>query len=182
MDADQRVSSSADPRKLKVFPALKDILSSARIVESKPPVDPSIEGATKAYHWLVTEVSLEGKTERVGLTVREDTNGNFYYNHTLDAKRGFDLPSEARSGPALKAGGGTSEGGETPLFQNIPQDGDGVNIHILPMEGGAGSPPGATDAQRLAYEGLHEIFARSFEGYLRAVSYTHLTLPTNREV
>ena len=120
-------SSSANPDKLKLFPALPDVLASARLMSSEAPARPSAN--VRAYHFLEAPVSLEGAVVRVGITVREDNNGRLYYNHNPLEDEGL-APSSDRTDPAHKAGGRSPEGGETfEQSHNTPSDGLNLTIN-----------------------------------------------------
>gem|GEM_PF-1150347 len=79
--ADKSFSYSANPDKLRLFAALKAVIERGEIKNSEPPKDPSVENSTIAYHWLEAPVLLNGEVVTVGVTIREDANGNLYYNH-----------------------------------------------------------------------------------------------------
>ncbi|MDY7579350.1 hypothetical protein RGU70_13610 [Herbaspirillum sp. RTI4] len=139
-------STSANPEKIKLFAALPELLRNGTLENSKNPVDPNREPDTRAYHWLTGTVNVGGEVKHVGVTVREDGNGNLYYNHNLIEKG--SLPSEDRTDPAHKAGGFPSEGGT--LKQNLAPTDDGVNLHVLDQgTGNRGSYDPATNRMAL---------------------------------
>ncbi len=123
---------SADPNKLRMFAALREIVRKGTIHTSKPPVDQAAEPSTKAYHWLTAWVNFDGRPVEVGVTLREDQAGHLYYNHSL-LENGAVKPS-TRSGPANKAGAG--EGGNTALEQSIVGEPDGINLFVLGQDTG----------------------------------------------
>jgi len=123
-NARKAFSSSANPDKLRLFAALEQIVAEGEIKNSRPPENPAIEGNTKAYHWLEAAVSLDGKPVTVGVTIREDLNGNMYYNHNPIEK----APLPTRSAPPHKGGGGIDA---SALNQTIPESADGVNLEIV---------------------------------------------------
>lgn len=102
-------SASADPRKLKLFAALPKLIAGARLIDSLPPRDPSAEPSTRAYHYLEAVVNLEGAALVVGVTIRENTNGDFFYNHVINEKGLAAAPEDT----ARKAGPG--DNGEAAL-------------------------------------------------------------------
>jgi hypothetical protein len=123
------ISSSADPRTLKMIPALPDIISRARLIESVPDTRGRAKGGT--WHWLETNVVLEGEGLRVGLSVREDANGNFFYNLVADLE-GFRTRKGARPDLAPESSGGApSSGTEAPNKKIISEDGGELNLIIL---------------------------------------------------
>jgi len=96
-------NSSANPQKLRLFAALEAVIERGEIKNSKPTNAPELEGRIKAYHWLEASVLLEGELVKVGVTLREDDNGNRYYNHNPIKK----APGLELSTPPHKGGDGT---------------------------------------------------------------------------
>lgn len=123
---------SADPDKLRMFAALRDIVQKGTIRTTKAPVDQAAEPSTKAYHWLTAWVNFNGAPVEVGVMLREDQAGHLYYNHNL-LENGAVKPS-TRSGPAYKAGAG--EDGNTALEQSIVGEPDGINLFVLGQDTG----------------------------------------------
>jgi hypothetical protein len=102
-------SASANPDKLRLFAALPDIIAHGHLDNTADPRNPASEPTSKAYHFLTATVEMDGRPVRVGVTVREDANGNLYYNHSP-----IEEGASAISGPldtARKAGPGTGDGG-----------------------------------------------------------------------
>lgn len=114
------ISSSADIRKLQLFAAIPDLIANAPEVDTQPARDgaPSV----KAWHYLRGTVDLAGEALEVTLSVREDNNGNFYYNHVIES----GAPSELTD-PAREAGGGT-EG--SAYDQSVDQKTDNINLTV----------------------------------------------------
>lgn len=78
------ISTSADPRKLRIFPALPDLLRKGRLGDlQKPRPDHPKEPNVRGYYWLSGKVRLGDDVVEVGVTIREDNNGNLYYNHNI---------------------------------------------------------------------------------------------------
>jgi hypothetical protein len=96
------IANSADPRKLKLFAAIPDIVAHGEKVDERPHTKAGDN--IKAWHYLRATVTLDGEQIPVTLSVREDNNGHFYYNHVLEDR----TPSEL-TGPTREAGGGTEE-------------------------------------------------------------------------
>jgi len=134
-NARKALNTSANPEKLRLFAALERVVADGAIKRTEPPRDSTIEGSTKAYHWLEADVSLGGKPVRVGVTLREDTSGNLYYNHNPIEK----APSPTRSGPPNKGGGGIEE---SALGQSLPEF--DLNLQILGQPGARGQFDPAT--------------------------------------
>lgn len=117
------ISASADPRKLKLFAALPDLVAKADEVDVRP--DYSGDSRTKAWHYLRGTVNLEGKPVSVTLSVREHVNGNLYYNHVIEEGAAPELVD-----PARKAGEGT---GGSAQGQSVHETGDGINLALAPL-------------------------------------------------
>jgi len=116
-------SFSANPDKLRLFAALEPIIRHGEIRHSNPPKDVSVEPTTRAYHWLEALVSLSGAVVTVGVTIREDANGNLYYNHNPIKK----APASTRWRPPNKGGPGIEIGASEGKRNAAPQD---VNLEV----------------------------------------------------
>lgn len=134
-------SASANPDKLRLFAALRDIIAHGELVDSRPPRDQGVEPSTRAYHYLQATVELDGRTVRVGATIREDTSGHLYYNHSPveDVAPAAANPedtarkagpgeggSDAGKGQPDEPGGKASAGYE----QKVGTPGDGINLDL----------------------------------------------------
>ncbi len=109
-NANKAFHTSANPVKLRLFAALRDIVANGTIESSVPPVDQSKEPSTKAYHWLTAWVDIDGTPQKVGVTIRENQAGDLYYNHNpIPAGNEKGLQTEDRAAPAHKAGGVSSD-------------------------------------------------------------------------
>ncbi|MFO0788788.1 MAG: hypothetical protein U0805_04975 [Pirellulales bacterium] len=75
------IFAGVDPAKLLMVADLPKILSRAVFVQSKPPADSHREHNVKAYHTLGAKVQVGPATVDCLFTIREDNNGNLYYNH-----------------------------------------------------------------------------------------------------
>jgi hypothetical protein len=122
-------SASANPDKLRLFAALPEIIAKGDPVVSMPPRDVAVEPTTKAYHFLRAKVRTDTGVHDVGVTIREDANGNLYYNHAIIDEEGRSPPG-APLDTARKAGPG-SAGGGTAHEQNIIPPEDGINLSVL---------------------------------------------------
>ncbi|WP_198147422.1 LPD3 domain-containing protein [Sphingobium chungbukense] len=133
------ISSSANPTKLRLFPALPTLIEQGRLVSEAPVSDQTAKPNVRRYLWLEGEVSLAGETHRVSVNLEERTDGRIYYNHTLPDQYYFQ--EEARSDDPSKAGGSDTEAGpldssgrsgpanrrSTP---NIGGNSDGINLTL----------------------------------------------------
>jgi len=111
-------SFSANPDKLRLFAALAPIIEHGEIKHSNPPKDVTVEPTTRAYHWLEAPVSLNGEVITVGVTIREDANGNLYYNHNPMEK----APSSTRWRPPNKGGPGIEIGASEAEQSNAAEN------------------------------------------------------------
>jgi len=121
--ADKSFSYSANPDKLRLFAALEAVIEHCEIKRSEPPKDPSVENSTIAYHWLEAPVSLNGEIVTVGVTIREDANGNLYYNHNPIEK----APASELGRPPHKDGPGTKTGASGTERSNATEN---VNLEV----------------------------------------------------
>lgn len=86
-------SMSADPRAIRAFAALEAVISRGRLVDSAP--DSKGRKNIKAWHFIDGLVEIAGERVVVRVSVREDNNGNLYYNHVL--QDGDPSPGTRRS-------------------------------------------------------------------------------------
>ncbi len=133
VDGRKAFATSANPEKLRLFAALSAIVEKGTLIRSAKPEEHKTEQNVKAYHWIEATVSLGGRPVRVGVTVREDNNGNFYYNHNPVKDEG--PASSAGTDPAHKAGGGTPEG--EAFNQDDSTSDDGINLVLSQRKGDA---------------------------------------------
>jgi len=122
-------SFSANPDKLRLFAALEAIIRHGEIKHSNPPKDVSVEPTTRAYHWLEAPVSLNSEAITVGVTIREDANGNLYYNHNPMEK----APSSTRWRPPNKGGPGIEIGASEAEQNNATEN---VNLEVSDQKRG----------------------------------------------
>lgn len=155
-------SASAKPEKLQLFAALRDIIAKGELVSSEAHRMPPVNSSTKAYHYLEAPVELNGKRVKVGVTIREDHNGNLYYNHGIpdEAAAPPSAASEIKQGHAegetdlqpagdrLTKSGLVSEDGRATHDQNVVPPDDGVNIDVRELaKEGQPAEPGALGAE-----------------------------------
>ncbi len=127
---DKNVNSGADSRKWKLFPYLREIIETSRLVRTEKPQGKH-EGFNYA-HWLENEVILDGQPLTVGFTLLEDANGNLFYNIAADisdtskakAPRGFRPGAQSPDPKELHQDGNPS------VEKTITTDADGVNLTL----------------------------------------------------
>lgn len=118
------ISTSADLDKLRLFPALRQLIRKGQMSELIPVWEDHPKGQNiKGYHWLTGNVQLNDRVVSVGVTIREDNNGNLYYNHNI-LKNETPLNSEFKplTKQALEQRG---DAGTSPL-----QDDDILNLFV----------------------------------------------------
>ena len=154
--------AGADKRKWQLVPRLKELVETAEYI-GPVPLNKVRNDRIAAFHWLETDVELNGEKLRVGLNIAEDFNGNKFYNLLQDVE-GFKAQRKALgSSQKNKSGGqglvsgssnlpGRSIPGESePLRQDatasveerIPVSDDGVNLYILSEPATRGGDPRA---------------------------------------
>lgn len=141
-------SSSANPDKLRLFAALRDIIANGTLHATAEPRRPMQAGT--AFHFLKAIVQTADGPREVGVTIREDRNGNLYYNHSMLDEEGrppSPLDTPAHEGEPVdeeaapegldrsEAGRGSDESGGA-LNQNIAPDDDGINLSVSAPGGG----------------------------------------------
>lgn len=90
-------STSADPLKLKVIPAIREILASAIKIRTKPNYDSENSQNILAYHVLRAAVVIGSEEKGVRIVVSEDDKGLFHYDHTLLATTAIFDSVESKS-------------------------------------------------------------------------------------
>lgn len=88
------VSFSADERKLRLFPFLPEMIKQGKLIESEK--DRDGRRNISKFYVLRSHVKLNGKEVRIRVNVREDNQGNLYYDHVIAKEKSL----EQRSGPA----------------------------------------------------------------------------------
>jgi hypothetical protein len=77
-------TNSADRRKLRLIPYLPEIIGKGK--KFKPSALPYLaeeRGYIKLYHYLRTAVRFAGEELAVRIVIREDTDGQYHYDHTV---------------------------------------------------------------------------------------------------
>ncbi|CAK7067939.1 MAG: hypothetical protein DELT_01734 [Desulfovibrio sp.] len=140
-DVGKPLSNSADERKLKLFPKLREIIDSSEEVASIASAKAKHQGKNINYHYMRTTVKLGDELLDVGLTMRQAPNGKFYYDHLLydvDIKKSAPWVSPAEVNPLSPMGTKGPKGtrGDHPALtrgaiEKINSNDDNVNLVIL---------------------------------------------------
>ncbi|MBB3955931.1 hypothetical protein [Novosphingobium sediminicola] len=98
------LSFTADREKLLAVAGLRDLIAKGELISSAPPYNQAHETSVRAYHQIGGTVSIAGKDRYVRVTIREDNNGNFFYDHVIpeNAGRNPEAPGY-KSGPGETA-------------------------------------------------------------------------------
>lgn len=114
-------SFSGDPRKLRLTPALADMIRTGRLKASETSYDARQAAAGVRYHRLEATAEVGGDRQTVRITLFEDANGRIYYDHRVEeadpAGRGRE-PSD----PANKSGAEPTRPGEATARNIIEND------------------------------------------------------------
>jgi hypothetical protein len=106
---DKSLSSTADIRRAKVLVALPAMLREARYVLSTPAE--GTDANIKAFHRFQVDVDYAGNREPMKLLVREDNNGNWFYNHDFG-----DVQAQKKDSPASPGGTTAEQSQTTPAY------------------------------------------------------------------
>jgi hypothetical protein len=88
------ISLSGDTRKLKLVPAIANIIQTSEKLATTLPYDGEADKSARAYHILHAEVSLEGTAVIVRTVIKEDVAGKFHYDMSVvETKRAGTNPS-----------------------------------------------------------------------------------------
>lgn len=125
-------STSADPLKVALIEHLPDLLRTGTYTGAFPHAADSERHQSQArnikqWHRVENTIEFGGETYRVGMTIREDTNGTFHYNVNLEEG---PSPSDPRAVPTYKVGSGEEKEGKT-LDQRIAPDQDDINLSLM---------------------------------------------------
>lgn len=78
------IATSGNVKKLRLFPALSELIRKGKMGDLIPVRTDHPKGANiKGYYWLTGKVRLGDEVVEVDVTIREDNNGNLYYNHNI---------------------------------------------------------------------------------------------------
>lgn len=109
------ISFSADTRKLRMFPALPEMVAKGRLVDSAPSRRTEASNRT-IFHYLEARVAVGDEVQAARIVVREDANGDVYYDHVVEADPAG--PDGGPSAPPTKDGAQAERPGEA-TFQRI---------------------------------------------------------------
>lgn len=148
------IAASADLLKLRLFPAIPEILKNGYHVDTVPNSDPVNYPTIVQYHWIEANVGIGEEVHRVRVAVEEHTDGKIYYNHNLPdryARPGDEqhpLLQGTQAGSPSKAGGLRADGvpeastarsgpaSSRPSEPNVSRPADDLNLQILPLDQG----------------------------------------------
>jgi hypothetical protein len=148
MDGFKKIESrSADMRKLRIMPEIKNIIKTATKVVTKLPYDALIEPHVIAYHILKNTVILDNEALNVRLVIKEtDLIGKYHYDHTVHAVDNMILDSIHEKSPpfdehfsSVALNGGAFSQSETPsllrrtesLNYSLPRNNEDVKPKLL---------------------------------------------------
>jgi len=155
------LANSADLRRARLLAAVPEIIRDGRLDSSMSPSDGDTR--IRAYHRFSADIEYAGQPETVSFLVREDANGEWYYNHQIVEKR-KNPPSKPVRGPEGPRGpaGGSSEPsiGESPAPVKGKAEESG---QVTPK---SGSTPEARDAAQASEDQVPKADA---PGYLDRV-------------
>lgn len=125
--------AGADKRKWQLVPKLKELVENAEYIRRDELYKARRDGII-AFHWLETDVELNGEPLRVGFNIGEDAQGNKFYNLNHDLEEFRAKKEEALAGHLAHNRGPQTElpqGATAPVEARIPVSDDGVNLYIL---------------------------------------------------
>lgn len=134
------ISSSANPLKLKLFPAVRDIIEKGVVVGATENTKPEAKSDVVRYHWIEATVEVDGEPVSVRLNVEERNDGNLYYNHTLPGREYFQdegaragsvtIPGDTDGDQAPKAPPRRTDPAHSsrPPDERISASSDGINL------------------------------------------------------
>lgn len=95
------ISSSANEKKLLVFPQLPEIISKAKLKLTEENRNPK-ETNIKTYYRIESPIKLNNENGIVNVLIKEDDKGKLYYNHGLGSVIIKEKTPSAQSGASLK--------------------------------------------------------------------------------
>ena len=81
----ETTSFFANPKKIKLAPALKSIIETASFGEKQPNHKPDKKPDVVAYYKIKNKVNLDGENLNVSVLIEEDSNGLLHYDYMIDA-------------------------------------------------------------------------------------------------
>jgi hypothetical protein len=95
------LSTSANPMKLRLFPAIPELLKNGELIRTQENRDPEKHPNILRYHWVRGDVLLDGKPVTVDTAVEEHRDGHLYYNHVLPGKEYFQAEGAQAQNPSI---------------------------------------------------------------------------------
>ena len=111
------ISFSADERKLKLFPFLPDIIKKGKLIEIE--ADRDKRRNINAFYVLRSVIALGKEKINVRINIREDNQGNLYYDHVIAKERTLGQRSDPATNPAELPKGVTNSIHENSLVVNM---------------------------------------------------------------
>ena len=127
-------STGADAEKWKLFPRLREIIETSTLKSTEAVNKPRKDDFVR-FHWVENVVELDGTPRLVGVMLAEDADGNLFYNLNADVKGWRRKKGDPSNLPAQSM---TGESGSpireeptgSPAVSMLPENGDGVNLHV----------------------------------------------------
>lgn len=130
---DKSVSTGPDKRKWKLVPKLQEIIVNAEYKNTKAS-DKARKDGIIAFHWLESDVVLDGELLRVGIQIGENAKGKLFYNINQDLVRYRTKKESSKGLPCAKMYGPIEELNQDANASNelnISDVADNVNMEIL---------------------------------------------------
>lgn len=117
---------SGDAQKMRAIPALPEIIAKGELLSTTAPYDKTREPSIRAYHRIGAVIRIGSEVKQVEVTIREDANGNLFYDHVLpeNAARNPEAP-DYNTGP-----------GESGSFDQVAGSADNFNLQIRALNDG----------------------------------------------
>ena len=98
------IAFSADERKLRVFPYLREIVEKGILIRNEEDVHGK---KFNKWHQLVATISYGKDKIKARINIREDNNGKLYYDHCILKNMAIALGSQSQSGSHIDQSGGS---------------------------------------------------------------------------
>jgi hypothetical protein len=137
------LATSANPMKLRLFPAVPELLKNGELIRTQENRDPEKHPNILRYHWVRGDVLLDGKPVTVDTAVEEHRDGHLYYNHVLPGKEyfqegGVQAQNPSRPGVTPQTARDSVHGEHPsevidsgPPESSVAPNADELNLHIL---------------------------------------------------
>ncbi|GAB4059174.1 hypothetical protein [Uliginosibacterium sediminicola] len=132
----ETLAFSADPRKLKLIPAIKEMIGSAVLEyrEDNHKLDKKPGVAT--YYRLATTVMLEAAPLRVSVVIAEDRDGTLYYDFMINRDAAAERTTALDSSSAAEVPSSPlNDNSKNPGDLNVGQQDESVNVFDSADEG-----------------------------------------------